>query len=751
MSFIGTDRVRKVVSAVCLLVFPAAAQQNNVSLTPQAAASGSAPVQSPSSPSSASNQQAGAPTTNAPEPKNLPQPTHVDYSKPVRLLPNPFARYIPREVPPPIFTNAPKLTDLIQNSRIMLSLNDAIAIALTDNLDIAIARYNLPIADTDIMRTKAGASFLGTNAGVVQNTPGGGVGGVGSGVTGAGAGGTTAGSGGAGTGAGGFVGSTSGVGPAPPIFDPSVTATLQFEHAIFPLSNTVTTGTATLLQNTTTGNVSYAQGFSPGTSLSVGFQNNRQATNSLFSTLNPVLNTAFRATITQHLLQGFGPSINTRLIVEAKNNKKITEEGFRNQVISTVSQIENIYWDLVNAYEDYKVKERSLGLAQKTLSDNQKQVEIGTLAPLDVVRAESTVASAEQDLIVSKTTLQLQQLVTKNALTRDLPGDSQIMQFDIVPTDTVQIPDQENLPAIGDLIKMALSNRPDYSQQLITLKNNAIDIKGANNSLLPIVDVFGFYGASGLAGVQNPADKLIPPGSVPPSGFSDAFGNLYNSSAPDKGVGVNISVPLANRFAQSQQIRSRLTYRQTQLGLKSLENQISINVRNDVFTVEQNRARVAAARKAEVLAQQTLDAEQKKYNLGASTYLNVLSDERDLAQSESNLVSAMTNYAKSKVQLDRDTAQTLDHLNIKLDEATTGEIKTQPVVPGTVVNKNALQELTNPNPSQLQTPSAQPQPAQQQPGQVQPPQPPAQQPAPQPTPPQPTPPQPTPTPQPPKL
>jgi outer membrane protein TolC len=493
--------------------------------------------------------------------------------------------------------------------------------------------------------------------------------------------------------------STGGAGPAPPNFDPSISGTFEIEHLKQPLTNIVQTGTANFSETLTTGNLNYSQGFSPGTSLTVGFQNQRVTSNNKFNTLNPSLTSSFRATVTQHLLQGFGRSINTRLIVQAKNNKKSTEEAFRNQVISTVSQIENIYWDLVNAFEDYKVKERSLALAQKTLSDNQKQVEIGTLAPLDVVRAQSTVASAEQDLIVSKTNLQLQELVTKNALTRDLPNDDQKMQLDIIPTDTVLIPDQENLPPVTDLIKMALANRPDYTIQKINLQNAAIDIKGTNNSLLPTVDIFGFYGGNGLAGVQNPSGPPVAPGTVSGPGFTDAFGNLFNSSAPDKGAGINILIPLGNRVAQSAQIRSRLTYRQSQLGLKSLENQISIGVRNDAFTVEQWRARVAAAQKARELQVQTLDAEQKKYNLGASTYTNVLSDERDVAQAESNLISAMTSYAKAKVQLDKDTAQTLDRLNIKLDEAATGNIKTAPSVPGTVANPKALEELTNPAPT----------------------------------------------------
>jgi outer membrane protein len=238
------------------------------------------------------------------------------------------------------------------------------------------------------------------------------------------------------------------------------------------------------------------------------------------------------------------------------------------------------------------------------------------------------------------------------------------------------------------------------------LQVSEINRQGANNGLLPVLDLFGFYGATGLGGVASRTNTAIcgNPGSDPtrcvvagaPTGFSDAFGNLFNSSAPDKGVGITLSIPLGNRVAQATQIRSRLEYRQQQLGLKSLENQIAIFVRQDAFTVQQYRARVDAAQKARELAAQTLDAEQKKYNLGASTYLNVLQDERDLAAAESNLVSAKTNYAKSRVQLDRDTAQTLDRLNIKLDEAVTGDIKTTPNVPGTMPNKSAIQEVTKP-------------------------------------------------------
>ena len=718
VGFIRSNVVRKVVSVVCLLSFPAVAQQANTGLSMQAtpvgeqqpAASGSqqsgAPgaSQQPTTPQQGAQSQPGkAPLPEAPQVRSLPQPTDVDYSKSRPLLPNPFARYIPRDVPPPAFTNAPKIEQLVQNEKLMLSLNDAIAIALADNLDIAVARYNLPIADTDILRTKAGGSFLGVNSGVVSNTPGGGQGGVGSGISGAGAGGTTAGAGGAGVGAGGFVGSTSGAGPQPDSFDPLITGTFAIEQTSSPsnfgLLSGLGSGSAVTIplakSHTTTGDLTYSQGFSPGTAFQVTFNNQRQSTNGTQIAFNPFLSSTFRASVRQHLLQGFGRSLNLRFLRTARNNKKITEEGFRQQVISTVSQIENIYWDLVNAYEAYRVNERSLALAQKTLSDNQKQVEIGTLAPLDVVRAQSSVASAEQALIASRTNLQLQQLVMKNALTRSLPGNSVLVQAEVIPTDTVQVPEQEDLPPVEQLIQTAFANRPDYKQQRITLQNNEINIKGVNNGLLPVIDLVAFYGASALSGVPNPLAANPVPASLG-GGFTSAFGNLFNSSGPDKGVQINIQIPLGNRIAEATQVRAMLEYRQSQLSLKTVENTISIGIRNDVFTLQNNRASVVAAQKARDLAAQTLDAEQKKYNLGASTYLAVLQDERDLAQAESTLVTAMTNYAKARVQLDRDTAQTLDRYNIKIDEAVTGNVKTEPNVPGIMPNKNALQESTAP-------------------------------------------------------
>jgi outer membrane protein TolC len=607
----------------------------------------------------------------------------TDYSKGAKPFPNPISIYEPRKVAPPSFANSTRIDQLIKDGKLMLSLNDAITLALENNLDLAIARYNLDIADTDILRTKGGAAARGVATGLVTGTPGGGVGGFGSGASGASAGGTSSAAGGAGTGSGGLVTSTTGVGPTVPSFDPYLTSTLEIEHAITPQSNIVIAGVPSLAQNTGTANFTYNQGFATGTSMSVGFNNSRVTTNSIRTFLNPALSSSFRLTVSQHLLQGFGIAPNLRFIRITKNSREIVDVAFRGQIIFTVSQIQNIYWDLVNAYEDVRVKERSLGLANQLLADTQKQVQIGTLAPIEVVRSNSAVASAKQDLIVSQTALQLQQLLTKNALARNLQ-DQALAAAEVIPTDTMVMPATEPVTPIQDLENLALSHRWELAQSRIDLTNRDINKKSARSALLPSLDLFGFYGASGLGGVQNPLATVAPGTVVTTGGYGTTFGNLFDSSAPDKGVGVSLNIPIRNRTAQADQVRSELEYTQAQMRLQQLQNQIRIEVRNAQYALQQNRARVEAASAGAKLAAESLDAEQKKYLLGASTNYAVLQAQRDLAQSESNLVAARATYEKSRVELDRATGQTLTHLGIDVAEAETAQIKKTPNVPGVV-------------------------------------------------------------------
>jgi len=643
--------------------------------------------------------------------------TQIDYSKPESHFPNPIAPYLQRLVPAPNLTNTPRIDQIMKDGKLMLSMNDAIALALENNLDIAIARYNLDIADTDILLAKSGGATRGVNTGIVQNTPGGGVGSIGSSTSGSGAGGTSTGTGGAGSGAAGIVSSTSGVGSAVSSFDPIITGTLQVEHAKNISPNLLFTNNIPSYEvNSNTANILYTQGFQTGTNMSLSFNNSRTTGNPQ-SNFSPDLRPSFRFTLSQHLLQGFGFLPNRRFIITAKNNRQISDVAFRLQVITTVNQIQNIYWDLVNAYEDVKVKERSVALANKTLSDNKKQVEIGTLAPIEVVRAQSASASGEQDLIVSQTNLELEQLLMKNAISRSLT-DAHLADAEVIPTDTMEVPEKESAVPTQDLVTEALKNRTELIESEIDLKNRDITNKAAKNALLPSLDLYAFYGGSALGGKQNPL--CVPTVGtttgfcdtpIPTRGYGDTLNNLFTGTAPDKGAGIQLNIPIRNRAAQANQIRSQLEYRQAQMRLNQLENQVRIEVRNAQFSVTQNRARVDAAKSAVELAKQSLDAEQKKYALGASTNTLVLGTQRDLTQSASNLVTAMASYEKSRVELDRVTGNTLTNLGIDIADAQRGQVTKMPSVPGTIHLDKVVEHYEGmaPDPSITPVPAPAPQ------------------------------------------
>src|ERR1700688_2731476 len=445
-----------------------------------------------------------APAGPAPQTQPLTAPIpELNYSKAVSHFPNPVGPYKPRHLAAPNLANTARIDGLMHDGKLYLSLNDAIALALENNLDIAIARYNLNIADTDVLRAKAGAPILGGNAGVVQNTPGGGVGGIGA-TAGASAGGTTLGAGGIGAGTNGLVSSTLGFGPALTSFDPILTGTLQEDH-FNQVTSSPFSGVPVLTQNTGTVNFAYTQGFQWGTNLTVGFNNTRATTNSAFSTFSPQLNSGFKATVTQHLLQGFGFAANTRFIRIAKNNRELSDVAFRLQIIDSLDQIENIYWDLVYAYENARVQNESLAFAQKTLSDTRKQVDIGSLAPIEVVRAQSTVATNQQAVTLAQTNLQLEQLLMKNALTRSLK-DPTLATAEVIPTSTMDVPAQEPIVPTEDLISEALRHRAELIESRIDLNSRELSNKAVRSALLPTLDLFAYYGGAGVGGSQNPAN-----------------------------------------------------------------------------------------------------------------------------------------------------------------------------------------------------------------------------------------------------
>jgi outer membrane protein TolC len=378
-----------------------------------------------------------------------------------------------------------------------------------------------------------------------------------------------------------------------------------------------------------------------------------------------------------------------RFIRIAKNNREISDIAFRNQVIATVTQIQNIYWDLVNAYEDVRVKERSLAVAQKTLSDNREQVRIGAIAPIEVVRAENELATRNQDLILAQTTLQLQQLLIKNAIARNL-NDAILASAPVIPTDTMEVPPNEPVVPVQDLVSEAEAHRPELAQARIDLQNRQISRKTAANSLLPALDLVAWYGGNGLAGEQNAFNPNLSPNSISRGGFYNPFATLFRGDFPDYAVGFNFVLPLRNRAAQADQIRSELEARQAEMRYQQLKNEIGIEVRNAQFVVQQSRARVDAARKSKELQQHLYEIEQKRQALGASTSFQVLQLARDLAVAESNLVSAMTAYEKAVVEMDRVQGATLTRYNLRVSDAESGHVEQTPTIPG-VVSRTAQQ------------------------------------------------------------
>jgi outer membrane protein len=635
--------------------------------------------------------QAPAPTPTQPL---FLRDTPIDYTQPKSHFWNPLAPYTATNVPAVTTQNTPRLDSLLRDGKIYLSLSDAVTLALENNYDIAIARINLDIADTDLLRTRAGGTIRGVSTGLVTNT----IGGTTQTITsGGGPGGTSSGAGGGASGASGIVLSTNGGGPLPENLDPILIGTVQYEAANTPQSTTFITGTNTLNQNTGTYNFGYQQGFLTGTLLNVTFDNTRTTTNSFRSNYSPQLNTIFQAKVSQHLLQGFGLALNRRLIVQAKNNRQITDSSFRQQLLFTVAQVESIYWGLVSAYEDEQAKERALTQSTQLASDNRKQLEIGTLAPLDVVNSDSAVATDKQALVASQTNLEYQQLLMKQAIARNL-NDPQLSNAPVIPTDRValnRLPEEDT--PVEDLVKQAYANNPQIEQAVLNMSNNEITIKAFKNGLLPTVDAYAFYGGSGLGGAQNPALQCTdatgtsiipcPPNVVSRSGYGDVFSNAFNNSFPDKGVGVSINIPLRNRIAQADQARSQMEYRQSQMRLQQLYTQIRIQVINGQFALTNDRAQVQAAQAARDFAAQSLDAEQKKYRLGASTTALVLQQQRNLAVADNNLISATAAYAKDRVALGQLLSNILDKYGIDIKQAATGNIETTAVVPGLTAPK----------------------------------------------------------------
>ena len=648
-------------------------------------------AETPQSNSAPANSQTAQPATDAPAPATTrataPPPTlaqqmqqmqqqaiapqrpfHVDLPHSHR----PLAPYRPSDAPPLDLTNSPRLESLIRDGKLYISLHDAIILAIENNLDLAYFRYNFPIAQTDYARTRAGGSVNGVNTGIVQSSTQGGFAGSNSGGGGTG-------SGSAAAGAGGLVTSTLGAGTAVASFDPYLNFKGFTDHDVTEEGNAFQNGVLVFKQNTIEALANFSQNFPMGTGLTVNYEGQRFANNSPYEAINPTLYSNFQLILTQQLLAGFGISTNERFMHIAKKNLQITDLAFRAQVIATITQVENIYWDLVNAYQDEQVKERSLAFAQRTFQDDQKQLQLQAIPALQVDKDESDVATSEGDLTVSRATLRLNELLIKNALTKT--DDETIDEMPVVPLDRTGPSDPNASKSINDLISDAEKNRPDVTEDELAMQVAEMSLKSIRSELLPTLDVYGFYAGSGIAGPRNPNCALSNPAECQsdlPTGFSSMFGNTFNYSSPEYQFGMNLSINLRNRVAKADQFRASLEFRQRQITFEEQKKSIRFDVRNSLFALQQAQARVDAATKARDLAQHTFDVTQQEQQLGALSSSDTLAAQHELSLAESLLVAAKTAAEKAKVDIDRATGETLEQTGVSIDDAKTGVVTRQP-------------------------------------------------------------------------
>jgi outer membrane protein TolC len=583
---------------------------------------------------------------------------------------NPLAPYRASTAPPLDLNNSPRLQNLIRDRKIYISLRDAIAVAIENNLDLAYFRYNFPIAQTDILRTKAGSPANGVNTSVVQSTQGG------FGAS-AGGGGGSSGSGFS-AGAGGIVTSTLGAGTSVSSFDPYLTFQGYVDHTVTQEANEVTTGVPTLKTNTIEVLSSYSQSFPIGTNVNINYVGQRVASNTPYNLINPELYSDFQLIISQPILAGFGVATNERFIRIAKRNAQITDLAFKAQVIATVTQVENIYWDLVNAYDSEQISERSLGFANKNLSDDQKQLELQAIPEMQVMTDQSAVATAEGNLTVARASLRLNELLMKNALTK--VDDPIIDEMPVIPLDLQGEPDPNAGKSIDDLIAEAEKKRPEVAIYQMQAEVQKQALKDINSELLPTLNMYGLYAGAGTAGPLNPLcnSSTQDCSTNLPTGFPSMFANTFNYSSPEYRVGMTLSINLRNRQAKADQFRAVLQYRQSQISSEQQQKGIRFDVRNSKFALEQRQANVVAAQKARDLAQRFFDITKQEKLLGAKSGLDTLNSENALAQAESALDAAQTAYEKAKVDIERAVGETLERTGVSIDDAKTGVVTRVP-------------------------------------------------------------------------
>lgn len=575
---------------------------------------------------------------------------------------------------------ADRARSFIRDGAMYLSLYDAITLAIENNLDVEVARYNLSIAGTEVLRAKGGGNLRGIDYSVQESPTG--VGGPGSPLLNSAASSLTP------TaptvndltslnvlteatndlsvvGPVGFA-----AGPTLPAFQP----TLIGQNGWFQRGNTQTltnlgTGSALPSPGTldfSTANYALVEGFSYGTQVEVDLNNAANALYANQSQYNPFATPNTSITVTQPLLQGFGRDLNLRYIKIANINQKISRLLFYQQLISTVYGVARLYYDLVSLSENVAVKKETLAAAQKLYEDDKAQEEQGTLAPLGLTQAQALVTSSELDLIQAQGLVKQQEVILKSQLSRRGTADPVFGELPIIPTTRITIPESDELPTVDSLVSEALRQRPDLIQASLQVESGEVAVKASQNATRPQFDVFGNFQTRGST--ETPFTALGTPGTGIVNTPADlGVAGLRTSRIYQAGIQFNL--PLSNHVAQADAARDLLQLRQAQARTQLLANQVREDVQNSVIALQTARSALKAAIQSRVYQEQLVDAEKDKLSVGASTNFLVIQQESYLAQARSTEVVARSVWIKARVALDRSIGNLLEKNGITYDES----------------------------------------------------------------------------------
>jgi len=608
----------------------------------------SGPAQSQSSPTAAASQS-----------------TAPDYSADPKWFPNVISTYRPQQVPPADLNNSSSLSGLIHDGKIELSLVQFAAAVVENNLTLASDRYDNYFAQADLLRTKAGQAARGVAAAGASVPDALSSGALGAGVGNAGGQFGNIGSFGAITGSA----KSLTLGPRG-VFDPTFSFSFSFDHTSSPLNTLVVAGTPVVANNTVFFDLGYQQAFPTGTSFGVDLANQRQSSTQQSLIYNPDLINRLTVSVVQQLTNGFGLTVNRRFQTVARNDIQITREWFLQQVDATLAQAEESYWNLVAAQEQVKATQQELQAAQQLYENNKRQQEVGTLAPLDVVTAQSQVASSQRDVIVAQTNLQEQELALKFFFSKkitDAIGDAEIVATDALPD-----PQDADVPPLEEAVADGVRNRPEIPQAEKNVLNDQIAVKVSTSGLKPTFNVFGFFATGGISGSQ----QILIPGStvLANGGWGSVWNQLVTFKSPEYAFGFALTIPIRNRSALADNARASLLERQAEVSLQSTENQIGVEVRSARINLIQDKAQVTAATAAMDLSRQTLEAEQKKLAAGLSTPYNIILNQRNVLQAQLAEVQARATYANALVEMERSTGVIREKSHIDADDALRGKI-----------------------------------------------------------------------------